>query len=289
MTTSYSGISNNSRNSVPRRGKIRLSVSSKASSLYGDDTNRYSYDTQEMQQVLEKLYLVKDEQIRKLASEHQNRMDYVIAHVKVLYAANDDYPVFYNQVQSVFGHLKQVQVGTVSAYFVGCMLSNAGTNKGCSVLCAGALPPPKQNDGTDAISCGYSVLLAISLNNAYTFTYLSGHKTKEEVIIYILNNTNDKEFKFNGFSKQEVTILSSWNIKRVKLVQTNNLGTDTIQITNDAFVDLKSIPLYEQSVTESSSSSLSEEEIVAIVLIVIFALIIIGLICYRYVSGKFPF
>jgi hypothetical protein len=278
----------------PIIGKLRMRYASTPKPTHSDDVftkglpdaASLSFSVSDIKARLNELYKSKDLQIKSLTGDNQTNFSYIVSHIRALYNT-DEYVIFYGLVKDVFGGLKDFQVGTVGAYFSGCMNRTGSENSGCSLLCAGSLPIPRNEDGEDN-TCQYPVVLAVYNNGKYVFAFLHNLKVRENTIVYI----QDTE-EFRGFSAQEIQSLQNWGVANVSINQITNDGKSSEPVT-DEFVPLSSLQtraaetgsVKQRQLSSSQTVKLSTGEIVAIALIVVFSVILLLILGFHFYRRK---
>jgi len=274
----------------PIIGKLRMRYASTPRAAQSEDVftkglpdaASLSFSVSDIKARLNELYKSKDLQIKSLTGDNQTNFSYIISHVRTLYQT-EEYPIFYGLVKDVFGGLKDFQVGTVGAYFSGCMNRTGSEQSGCSLLCAGSLPIPRNEDGDD-VTCQYPVILSVYTNGKYVFAFLHNLKVRENTIIYI----QDTE-EFRGFSAQEIQSLQNWSIVNVSIHQITNDGKSSEAVTEE-FVPLSSLQTRavevgsskQRQLMTSQTVKLSTGEIIAISLIVLFTVILLLILGFHF-------
>ena len=84
--------------------------------------------------------------IKSLTGRDKEDFKLMVSYVGLLYGTNY-YEHLYSKVEKYFKDLKEVKPGTVGGYFGGCLVPNAfGDQPGCSAVCAGSVPRPKDDE-----------------------------------------------------------------------------------------------------------------------------------------------
>lgn len=250
-----------------------------------------SFNAQDIKNRLTYLYSDKDTPIKSLSGEAKAHYEYIVNHVTLLYNT-DEYPAFYNLVKEVFNDT-QFKIGTVSAYFNGCAIKTNIDPRGCSVICAGALPLPQSMPSTvygtsvatgadgsniDLSTCQYPVMLAVWDSGKYTITSLHNLENKDHTIIFIIDSSN----AFYGFTGSEKQILTSEGVVNVSVYKTSEDGQTYTQMT-PGFVPLDQVQSRELSAmgTNPNATAIAIGVTIAVIVVVIIALIIWQLMYYR--------
>ena len=126
------------------------------------------------------------------------------------------YARFYAQATEAFRDLPSFRLGTVGAYFKGCMIETNLTPHGCSVQAVGALPRP----GDD--TCAHPVFLAEVHDGAYKFKALHTTRSGLSSMAYVFVPRG-----FQGFAQPE----RDWLARRVDSFQVYEVNEDGTEYT----------------------------------------------------------
>lgn len=195
----------------------------------GDVTK--TIDLSDLRELLKRLKTNKNLQVSKISGSIKEDYKTLVSHVTVLYDT-DEYKVLFDEVKNIFNDVneKNIKPGTIGAYCAGCILN---ADKGCSVLCNGALPKPKTEDSLEY--CDYPVIWAKYENGKYTFTGMN-KSPKNEVMIYLEATS---PFAFSQEEKQELKRLG---FSKVKLVHSPMDGNTHKEITGE-FIEIDKLEL----------------------------------------------
>jgi len=186
-------------------------------------------DLSELQALLNRLKNNRALHVQKLNGKNKEDYETLLSHVNMLYNT-DEYKVLYDEVSKVFSDIpeRQLRPGTVGAYCAGCILKNP--EKGCSILCNGSLPRPKNTEGLKY--CDYPAFWASFDKGKYEFKGLNKHN-KNEAIIYL-----ESPMPY-ALSHAEKANLANLGITKVKLVH-SPIGEEYKELSTE-FLDLNSI------------------------------------------------
>ena len=181
-------------------------------------------DLNEIDDIVELFRNKPDELIRTLEGETAKRFQEMASYASILHGT-ESYDLLIERVNRQFADLDEVRPGTVGAYFHGCFVetSFSKTHPGCSVTCAGSMPPSKSDEHFK--HCGNTVVSAQFVGSSknknkghYNFEILNKsnkHNKKDLAYLYIPYTSIHR---CPGFSKKEISQLSSMGIKYVRLV-----------------------------------------------------------------------
>lgn len=259
----------------------------------------------DMKSKLDQLYMYKDETVDQLPVSVQSLYNSVVSYAKLVHGT-EDYDSFYNHVQSVFGRSSSFSPGTIGAYFAGCIVAtnlDASTQK-CSVLCVGALPPPKSKE-----MCSHSVYLVTEVNSTeHEIKKISSGSGNANAIVYIKSISKKGELSENDISTlksggvQNISIyLSSVDYTTYAPVTNGFVSIDTVLSPPPVQVELNEqesdavvVPLAASSVVVCSTSNqqtsvMSSGTVIAIVVIIIIIVLLILVIAAEfYYPWYFP-
>jgi len=209
--------------------------------------------------------------IKNLVGKDKDDFNLMVSYVHFLYGTSY-YNTFYKKVEKHFSNLKEITVGTVGGYFAGCL--NTASNEfdainqtGCSAICAGAIPRPKDEEGWSF--CDKAVIFAEKNKNGYSFNFLKEAETEEELdnVYLFLEHTDINDFK--GFTKAEKNELDKMGVETVHVVGCDEKGTKYVDLYSS--VDLKGIK--ERKVSKNYS---------VFVIFLLLILVLLGLVCFCY-------
>ena len=197
----------------------------------------YLFNEKDIRQKLNQLYEYKDIHIKDLDVDAMSMYQYIQSYVRILYGTNE-YPAFYACVRDVFSKSDKIKIGTVGAYFNGCTLSiKSPVQKGCSPVCAGALPVPTGEEKMTAeYTCQYPVYIGVYSDGMYKFTNLNNNDKKENVVVFLVNGERQA-------TVEDVKYIKSLGVKSGSIYGTSETGDIYTAITN-GFVSLDTLSTF---------------------------------------------
>lgn len=220
-----------------------------------DGSDVLKIDVNALNDALTELRNNASKEIRELNGSTYDKYRTMVSYVNLLYDT-DYYTVLHDLVKAKFADLKDIKPGTVGAYFAGCLLNPElpGFPKGCSPICSGSMPPPK--DKIDQLQWGFCDNTVIwstysPQTQKFEFTTLNtvptqrGFGSKDPVpnsdraLIFVnYNNINS----FPGFTDDEKNILTNMGIRNVQLLGYTQNGEKYISLTpENTYVPLSSV------------------------------------------------
>ncbi len=178
-------------------------------------------------------------QIRKLSGKLREDFDSLAQYVAWIYNT-ESYPLLYSEIQSYFCESDTYQPGTVGAYCGGCLVKRKDSllTRGCTVICAGSIPPPY--DDPDWDFCSDLVIWAVYNGESHDFTTLNEIEDErdDKAIIFI---EQDSMESFPGFSDAEKKILKDHGLNQVRLVHYNPESDPMYKEVSGGFVSIDQI------------------------------------------------
>jgi len=209
------------------------------------DSNASSFNIEDMKQKIKVLVAHSSDKLDKLDPDTQSIYQYVLSYVRILYGTQE-YNQLYNLVQIEFSSIKNFQIGTLAAYFLGCSLNTNIDDKSCSVICAGAMPSPSMKE-----KCSLPVLVGMYSSSGLTLTMLNKmDSSKSSAILFINSNT------FNPFTSSDINKIKSMGINTISIYLTSNDGINYKPITN-GFIPVDSLLSYKSATFQLSPTSTS--------------------------------
>lgn len=198
----------------------------------------------------------------------------ITQYVKDLHGT-DAYAQFYSQATEAFKDVSSFRLGTVGAYFKGCMIETNLTPHGCSIQAVGALPRP----GEDI--CMHPVFLAEIHDGAYRFKALHGHGVTSkhyDTSAYVFVPQG-----FQGFAQPE----RDWLERRVdsfQIYEVNENGTEYTQFQGNVPRRTRALQAQGMLVPEQAAPSyiLWLSAIVVAVLLLVLVLRMTNIRFFRY-------
>lgn len=170
-----------------------------------------------------------DVPIKNLTGSDKEDFKLMVSYVRLLYGTNY-YENLHNRVVKYFGNLDRVRPGTVGGYFGGCLVPTSfQTQPGCSAVCAGSVPRPKDDEGWSF--CDKSVIFADKTTGGYKFTVLKEFEEDDESCYLFVEHTTLHDFE--GFSRKEKEELRRLGANEVYLIGCNGNGTEYVHLYED--------------------------------------------------------
>lgn len=187
----------------------------------GDDTPAQpSTPTDDLSAHLTTLRSATAKSLAELSPEERAAYTAVTQKAKKL-VNTEEYEAFYTQATQAFKDVPSFRLGTVGAYFKGCLIETNLTPQGCSVQTVGALPRP----GEDA--CAHPVFLAEVHDGAYRFKALHTPRAGLSSTAYVFVPQG-----FQGFAQPE----RDWLARRVDtfhIYEVNADGTEYTEVVKE--------------------------------------------------------
>jgi len=221
-------------------------------------------------------------QLRSLTGTNADDYRALVHYTQLLYDT-EAYKIYYDEVKSRFSDLSSIEPGTIGAYFGGCLTpSNFNESPGCSLICAGSMPPPKSDlpkenefssENRPSIPpnffCQYTVLWAIYDNDKGSLYFTPLHVTQKEDVIVFIDPLTLPGKTFTGLTDEEKVSLSHYGAKRVNLVQYAS-DSKTYNELLGGFTELENIPSrVEEIVNEGYQTTGSSNNLLIVVLILL--------------------
>jgi hypothetical protein len=232
----------------------------------GGDKQTILFDLGETEEQLKELRKFDKTKINTLQGQVRKNFKNIVSWVNLLHDDVESYKQLYELVHKYFSDCTNIIPGTIGGYFAGCIVptSFSGESKdspiqGCSVICAGSMPKPK--DDSSWAFCSNPVILGTFNGKNFTFTILNKTEKMDKGLIFLNYNEIDE---FPGFSDKEKSTIIKNGIKEVKLIgylekdgkQYKDLLGGAIYVEN-----IKSrIPTqqYQSEITDESKSKLNK-------------------------------
>lgn len=257
----------------------------------------YQVDMGKFSKLCRKFRHKKDVEIKELRANDKEDFKLMVSYVHLLYDT-EYYHRLFRKVKKYFGNMENIKPGTIGGYFGGCLVKSDMSNDkpGCSVACAGSIPPPKESKDWDF--CDKAVILAERIaRDKYYYHSKGGHKDYRDCSGYKFTILKEPEMdgdldpcylyvdsldlhEFPGFSDQEMNKLDSLGCRKVILY-----GYDTDGLTYHQLYD-HPIDIYEikfRPKCQKKSSTWTYTGL-ALVLFLIFFLLLIMYYGYDYVE-----
>jgi hypothetical protein len=177
--------------------------------------------------------------IRSLSGRLKEDLESLTQYVAWIYNS-ESYPVLYAEIQNYFHETDKYQPGTIGAYCGGCLVKRKDGlySRGCSVICAGSIPPPYGDPDWDF--CQDLVIWAVYNGDGYEFITLNEIEGSEDdkAVVFIEQDSYDS---FYGFSEAEKKTLEEHNLKQVRLVYYNPHGEPMYKEISHGFIAIDKV------------------------------------------------
>lgn len=169
-----------------------------------------------------------DVAIQSLTEPIASKFKELVEYVQKLYNKSTGYDLLYKEVKDVFGDIKSPRPGTVAAFCAGCMMkNNFQGNPGCSVICAGAIPPSNK----EWVECQELVILVTeAADGGFFFNLQNNPINKSKAFLYVRSRSVDE---FPGLSIEEKRQLTQFGVTYVKLMYYSSKGDKYKSLTSD--------------------------------------------------------
>jgi len=191
-------------------------------------SNTETVDLTDLRLRIKRLRQNHESEIKKLSGKLKEDFEVLKSHVGLLYDT-EEYKVLFEEVKKVFSDLKNLKPNTVGAYCAGCL--NQG--KGCTLICNGAMPVPKTENGWEF--CNYPIIWAIFQNGNYKFSSMNKNGGTNCVIYMESPETL-------GFSQEEKNQLKNLGFVNAQLFHAPLDGKEYKIVSKD-FVPIDTLPL----------------------------------------------
>lgn len=263
--------------------KIDSTVTSKGSdNVSGSNTASNTADVitvnlDDIRARLHRLHHYAHQQISSLPGSAKEDHNALVQYMKLLYDT-DAYKIYHDEVRHTFGDLTHVQPGTVGAYFIGCVLSSSVDKlPGCSVICAGSMPLPRQNNTPNDSFCPHSVVIALPSGNGYEFKTLHEGENKNNLIVYISSKSN-----FTGFSDEEKAQLAKYGASNITVRRYLPDGKTYVDL-NNGVSRIDQLPSRVDVITSPTPSASNGSLMIILLIILVIIAVFIG---WRIWSSK---
>ena len=194
--------------------------------------NDVKIDLRKINDILEKLKRHGGKQIRHLDGELQEDFRQIVIYVNLLYDT-EHYNVLHDLVKHHFNDTKDIEPGTIKAYFGGCLANNKieGIPGGCTPVCTGSMPIPKKEAAeTGWQFCDSTVILGLNEDGKIKLTVLNKVKNSEKALLFI-NVTNANAFP--GLSDDEKEQLIRMGVREVKIFGYSQNSKNYVPLTDN--------------------------------------------------------
>lgn len=176
--------------------------------------------------------------IRKLSGKLKADFESLAQYVAWMYNT-DSYPSLYAEIKNYFTDTDIYQPGTVGAYCGGCLVKRKDglTARGCTVICAGSIPPPFEDPEWDF--CSDLVIWAVYNGDSYDFTTLNEIEDEEDdkAIVFV------DQSRFSGFSTNEIKTLRDHGVNHVRIMYYNPQQDPVYQDMSGGYISLNEITI----------------------------------------------
>lgn len=214
------------------------------------------------------------DRLRSLAHAETKRLtglaleDYrtLVRYTQLLYDT-EAYPAYHQEVVKRFGDLKKEEIiaGSVAGYFAGCLAKTSLDNPSCSIICAGQMPLPQNNQEP---FCPSTVVMALKNKGQYEFKTIYSGKPTSDLLIYI----DSKSGSFTGFNQKEKEILKEYGAEKIRIYRYEKDGKTYTNITNGS-TRLSELPTRADVIsneTDTSSNNLMIVLLIFLILLILF-------------------
>lgn len=244
-------------------------------------------DLTRIENILTELRNNADKQIRNLSPQLQKQYQEIVSYVDALFDT-EYFTVFSDLIKKKFSDLKNVQPGTIGAYFGGCLINPTVSDipPSCTPICAGSIPPPKSEieQGKWAF-CETNVIWGFYDGSKFNLTSLNSVPNSNKALLFVNFNSPNN---FVGLSEEEKNQLSSLNIQEVEIIGYSPDGKNYTRMTT-GFVpvsDVKSrisvVPSsLNTSLNNNPSSHNSSSMNVALLLLLLFVVLVLIFLIWK--------
>lgn len=222
-----------------------------------------------------------DTPITQLQGEQKETFWQIVNKVRSVYTDKiDEYGKLYDTIREVFvadDRERDIQAGTVGAYFGGCLYNKDG----CSSVCAGSVPPPSGHR-----FCESHVFSAHYNQDADEFQFRRVYNAPDIVtraIIYVDANSIDE---FPGFNETERMALGQNNIKSVSILQQRHANDAPRVIGVDGYVSLDQVKNRIGSARQVATNGYSGWAIFGLIVVIAIICLVIWMIVRESKSSK---
>lgn len=225
-----------------------------------NDGGSFQLHRDTLKQTLSELKKFANIQVKNLDEEHTAAFRNVVEAVRLLYSSQAIYDLVLKDIHAVFSDVKNVNPGSVAAFFVGCFTDDKFTGPlGCSPKCASSLPPTEGTPGY--ASCEDLVLV-------YSGDVFQSLNEKRSVHCYVY--VEDPNFK--EFTPENVKQLKDSGIQNVTLILSAADGSYR-EIKEKLPVD--SVPLKAKEEINTKQSSVNVGGVIFSILILVLVVLLI--------------
>jgi len=261
----------NKYKSSKRKSKVRRDTLTDQIILTKEGGGENVINVEDLRRKLANLKANANVKIRKLTGQVKEDFESLARYVSWIYDT-DSYSLLYEEIQKYFSETDIYQPGTVGAYCGGCLVKKKDClpARGCSVICAGSIPPPYEDPEWDF--CSDLVIWTDYDGESYEFTTLNeveGEKDSKAIVFI----EHDSIESFPGFSEAEKKTLKDHGLEQIRLVHYNPQGDPMYKGVSGGFVDLDQIKTrsvaQSQAVSSNTSSGWNGWLSIAVVIILI--------------------
>nr|QBK92681.1 MAG: uncharacterized protein LCPAC401_03190 [Pithovirus LCPAC401] len=214
----------------------------------GRHGNSIEVNIDEIRHTLRKLYEYANSPISNLPKEIALEFKSIVKQADLL-KNTDHYEMLWDTCQEIFSQYPgELNPFTVACYFLGCMMKTPGNmEEGCTLLCAGAMPPPPCVE--EFSYCSKNVYYYRRTKKGCVLQVMGESQGSSQAYIYVNYNNIDS---FPGFGRKDISFLISMGITEVCLYgyYDNHYYTLTT-----GFVSLKILPVSQEEDADSDDSN----------------------------------
>ncbi len=222
----------------------------------------------EIKHTLRKLYEYADYSISSLPEKIAHKFKSIVKEADLL-KNTGHYEMLWDTCQEIFGkYTEDFKPFTVACYFLGCVTASPkGMEEGCTLLCAGAMPPPPCSD--EFSYCSKNVYYYKRTKRGCVLQVIGETQGSSQAYIYVNYNTIET---FPGFQSKDISFLTDIGITEVYLYGYYN---NHYYALTSGFVSIKVLPVFNGNDTDDSRSGIWIGLVVIgiIILVLIFWLI----------------
>lgn len=274
-----------------RRNRRKIFIPTESTDKSTEDFTTTSFDNQDitkgekkrhvdlagLEQDVKELLKNPNTKISDLQGLDKERYERIKSTSQMLYNT-DYYNCFFERISKYCIPGLVLQPGTVAGYLCGCLASKNFSDAPCSILCADALPFPKDTEGWK--HCNHAVIWAKSetvtidgkTTTRYNFTVIKAGTTPEEYDpAYLFIDAEDLH-SFKGFTITDINNLKALNVHRVKVfgIKVTRTGTTYPQLYPNV-INVSELKMR----NSTSSSSLSGLGIVILIIIILIIVLLL--------------
>lgn len=250
----------------------------KLETKYGEKTVNINLNL--IDTVCEKFSNMRNIKIKNLKGYDKDDFKLIVSYVKLLHGT-PHYNKLFRIIEKHFKNIEHAHPGTIGGYFGGCLIKTnfSKDNPGCSVVCAGGVPKPDDEEGWSF--CDQAVIFA-ELDNysRYNFHLLKEPESKDQMDIFYIFIEERSLNDFRGFTAKEINELKNMGVRDFYLIGCDENGSEYIDLYDGKcnIDDVKTVKYIRHIETKSKKKTI----INIILTLLIFLLILMLIILYNY-------